>query len=50
MAQGVSSLTLYLVILATGSTLVKAGVHELDDAARALGPVAGAGAEAWATR
>lgn len=43
-----SSIIMYFVMLATGSTLFKAGVHDINtaaEAARALRPVAGGGAE-----
>ena len=42
-----SNVIMYFIILATGSTLYKAGVHEIDtaaEAARALRPLAGSGA------
>ncbi len=43
-----SNLVMYFIILATGSTLFKAGVHDIDnaaEAARALRPLAGGAAE-----
>jgi NRAMP (natural resistance-associated macrophage protein)-like metal ion transporter len=43
-----SNLIMYFIMLATGSTLFKAGIHEVDTAAQAasaLRPIAGAGAE-----
>jgi Mn2+/Fe2+ NRAMP family transporter len=43
-----SNIIMYFIILATGSTLFKAGVHDVNtaaDAARALRPLAGGGAE-----
>ncbi len=43
-----SNLVMYFIILATSSTLFKAGVHDINtaaDAARALRPLAGRGAE-----